>query len=253
MKKVAVISDIHGNIEALNAVLEQIKTQKCDYILCGGDLVGYGPRPNEVISKIQELNIPTIMGNYDEAVGFLLPACGCHTSNPKAKQLSDHSLKWTIAHTSGENRAFLRELPEQLELEIEEKSILLIHATADSITEYVYEKDDDRLKDIAGSIKADIYIYGHTHFPYIKHLGNKTIINAGSVGRAKNGDIRATYILITIDGPKASCCIQKVAYNVDKVIKEIAEVGLDPYFGEFLQNGGEINNSCDLIECHTCL
>lgn len=246
MEKIAIISDIHGNIEAFNTVLRHIEDQSCSEILCCGDLVGYGPRPNEVIQKIQELNIPTIMGNYDEAVGFLLPACGCHINNVRAKALSTNSLKWSIAHTTEKNREFLRNLPEELEVTVGSKRIYATHATKDSITEYVYENDDERLNVMAMSIDQDIYVYGHTHYPYFKEVEGKIIINAGSVGRPKDGDNRASYVIITIEDLNVSCSLQKVEYNIEKVIKEIETNELDDYFGEFLKNGGDSATVCNL-------
>ncbi|WP_069999720.1 metallophosphoesterase family protein [Cellulosilyticum sp. I15G10I2] len=246
MKRIAIISDIHGNIEALNAVLKHIKDQKCDQIFCTGDLVGYGPRPNEVIETIRSLRIPTIMGNYDEAVGFLLPACGCYNSDANAKKYAANSLKWSITHTTQKNREFLRGLPEQLEIEVGDKKMLLIHATSDSISEYVYENDTERLMDLLDYVSQDIYVYGHTHFPYSVTLPgrNKTIINAGSVGRPKNGDARATYIVLGVEDGSVSGVIHKVSYDVAKVIKEIEESGLDNYFAEFLKNGGAHVKDC---------
>ncbi len=246
MKRVAIISDIHGNIEALDAVLEHIKNQNCDQIFCTGDLVGYGPHPNEVIEKIKKLRIPTVMGNYDEAVGFLLPACGCHNSDANTKRYATNSLKWSITHTTPKNREFLRELPEQLEVEVGNKRMLLIHATPDSMSEYIYEKDSERLIDLLDYIAQDIYVYGHTHFPYRMTLPDKDkiVINAGSVGRPKDGDNRATYIVLDVEENSICSMIHKVPYDVDKVVKEIEESRLDNYFAKFLKSGGTCVGKC---------
>jgi len=89
-----VISDIHSNIKALNAVLDSINSNNCEKIICLGDVVGYGPHPNEVIEKINELEIDTIMGNYDEAVGFYLPYCGCHIDSKVKFLQSQNSLRF---------------------------------------------------------------------------------------------------------------------------------------------------------------
>ncbi|MDF2594948.1 MAG: phosphodiesterase, family [Clostridia bacterium] len=246
MKRIAIISDIHANIEALDAVLEHIKGQKCEAIFCTGDLVGYGPRPNEVIDKIRKGHIPTIMGNYDEAVGFLLPACGCYNSDVRAKMHSTNSLKWTITQTTPINREFLRNLPEELEIELGDKKVLLMHATSDSISEYIYEEDTERFSELLDFVRQDIYVYGHTHLPYMHTFKekNKIIINAGSVGRPKNGDNRATYVILAIEDSRVETVIHKVPYDVEKVIKEIEASGLNNYFGEFLRNGGIYTESC---------
>ena len=254
MQTIAILADIHGNLEALDAVLAEIKGYQFDQILCAGDLVGYGPRPNEVIARIRETGIQTVMGNYDEAVGFLLPACGCHIDNPRQKELSLHSLKWSTEHTTTErNREWLRQLPESLQIEVGGKTIQLIHATEDSIVEYLYQSDEARIREILEQSDCDIYAYGHTHYPYSMALNNKWIINPGSVGRPKDLDPRATYVRLTIDGDEVHAEIRRVSYDVEKVAREIVDGGLDQAFAEFLRNGGDPNASgapmvCDLMK-----
>lgn len=253
MSSIAILSDIHGNIEALDAVLSDLRHQPCDLILCAGDLVGYGPHPNEVIERIKALNIQTVMGNYDEAIGFKLPACGCHIDNPRQKELSRHSLKWSIDHTLPANREFLRSLPESLSLQIAGKSVFLLHASADSISEYIYQVDTDRLEQILQETEEDIYIYGHTHYPFIMPLGTKWVVNAGSVGRPKDGDTRACYMRLQIGNDQIQGEICRVAYDVEKVISDIERSGLDPAFGEFLRNGGEMSkDGYSAFSCPIC-
>ena len=253
MYSIALLADIHGNLEALDAVLADIKENPCYQILCAGDLVGYGPRPNEVIARIREEGILTVMGNYDEAVGFLLPACGCHIDNPRQKELSLHSLKWSTEHTTTENREWLRELPESLQIEVGGKTIQLIHATEDSIVEYLYQSDEARIREILERSDCDIYVYGHTHYPYSMALDNKWIINPGSVGRPKDLDPRAAYVRLTIDDGVVQTEIRRISYDVEKVAGEIADGGLDLAFAEFLRSGGDPDASgapmvCDLIK-----
>jgi putative phosphoesterase len=240
MNSIALLSDIHGNIEALDAVLQDIARQPCDLILCAGDLVGYGPRPNEVIHRIKTENIRTVMGNYDEAVGFTLPACGCHIDNPVQKALSRHSLKWTIDHTSAESREFLRGLPESLSIPIGGKSILLTHASSDSISEYIYQEDQERIHQILSEIQEDVYVFGHTHYPFFLPVGSKWIANAGSVGRPKDGDNRASYMQLQVDDGSVRAEIVRVSYDVESVVQDMEKLGLDEAFRLFLQNGGEI-------------
>jgi putative phosphoesterase len=253
MGSIAVISDIHGNITALDAVLAELQSKPCDIVLCTGDLVGYGPRPNEVIERIRSLDIPTVMGNYDEAVGFKLPACGCHIDDPCQKQLSNHSLKWSFDNTSAGNREFLRSLPEALSLDLFGKKIMLIHASSDSISEYIYEADDERISQLLEEMDEDIYIYGHTHLPFSKNMGQKWLINAGSVGRPKDKDNRAGYIRLKIRDNNIEAEICRVPYDIEKVVADIEASGLDLYFGDFLRMGGDdkgtLNDSC--VICNT--
>jgi putative phosphoesterase len=239
MTSIALISDIHANALALDAVLADIRARGCNCILCLGDLVGYGPRPGEVIARIRAENIETVMGNYDEAVGFTLPACGCHIDNPRQKALSRHSLQWAIAHTTPQERAFLRSLPETLAIEVEGISFCLTHATPDSNTEYLYPADAARMAEIIALITQDAYVYGHTHLPFHAVLGGKHILNAGSVGRPKDFDTRAGYMLAQVHGQRLCAEVVRVPYDVAQVVQEMAAQGIDEAFGRFLLDGGK--------------
>lgn len=253
MTNIAVLSDIHGNMEALKAVMIDLEKRQCDMILCAGDLVGYGPRPNEVIELIREFNIITVMGNYDEAVGFKLPACGCHIDNPIQKNLTQNSLKWTIAHTEDHNREFLRSLPENLSIDAEGKKIYITHASPDSITEYIYVSDEERILQLLNDIDETIYVYGHTHVPFKQKYKDKLVINAGSVGRPKLGDIRANYTLLQISEHIIDVIFPKVEYDVEKVAAEILASDLDPSFADFLLHGGDIlSTKCDISPTCNC-
>jgi len=109
--KIAVISDIHGNIVALQAVLKDISKRKVDMTYCAGDLVGYAPFPNEVIDLLKENKIPVIMGNYDDAIGNQLFVCGCDYKDEQARALGEKSMTWTKEHVTEENKEYLRNLP----------------------------------------------------------------------------------------------------------------------------------------------
>lgn len=254
MTNIAVLSDIHGNIEALKAVITDLQNRQCDKILCTGDLVGYGPRPNEVIELIKDLNITTVMGNYDEAVGFKLPACGCHIDNPLQKNLTQNALKWSIAHTQDYNREFLRSLPENISIDVEGFKMYITHAAPDSITEYIYPSDEERIEQLLEDIEESVYIYGHTHIPFKKEYKDKLIINAGSVGRPKLGDIRANYTLLQISHQFIDVTFPKVKYDVEKVAAEILASDLDPSFADFLLHGGDkLSTKCDFSPTCNCL
>ncbi|ABW18651.1 metallophosphoesterase family protein [Alkaliphilus oremlandii] len=234
--KIAVISDIHSNIVALNAVLDSIKSNSCEEIICLGDLVGYGPHPNEVIEKISQLGISTIMGNYDEAVGFYLPYCGCHLDSKVKLLQSQNSLRWTEENTKEENKIILRQLPEQLECNFNGKVISAYHGSPSSITEYIYDNQQDRLQEVIEELNTDILLLGHTHLPFIKWIGNKLIINPGSVGKPKDGDNRASYVLLELN-EKVNIEIIRVSYDIDKVIEDMSKTSLLKEFGEMLRLG----------------
>lgn len=239
--RLALISDIHGNIEALKSVLEDIASRNIDdkNIYCVGDLVGYGPRPNEVIKMIKENNIQTILGNYDEAVGFYLPTCGCNIDSPDAKIKSKNSLGWSILNTSEENKEFLRSIEEQISIEIVGYNILFTHGSPFSINDYVFEYDVEKQEEIADGLDEDIIIFGHTHKPYCKEVNGKFFINTGSVGRPKDGDNRACYCILEL-GEKINVEFVRVQYDVEKVAKEIENSDLLNIFAEILRKGEDI-------------
>lgn len=168
MKKVKIVtfSDIHGNLHALQGVLADIERQQPDQMYCLGDLVGYGAHPNEVIALIRTHQIPTIMDNYDDSVGFDKDDCGCAYTDNEMRRLGDLSLAWSKAHVTQGNKAFLRTLLPNIRFEVRGKRVLLVHGSPRRINEYVYE---DRapaiLARIAAMANADILAFGHTHLP----------------------------------------------------------------------------------------
>lgn len=238
MITMAFISDIHGNKVALKAVLDDIKLKGIDYnnIYCLGDIVGYGPDPNGTIELLRSSNITSILGNYDEAVGFYLPSCGCQIGSEIEKIRTMNSLTWTSKHTSEKNKAFLRELEENIIIKRSGKSILLTHATPYSISDYIYENNMEEQRAIVEELEEDILICGHTHLPYLKKIGRKYLINAGSVGRPKDGDCRASYVLLKISKDIQVEFI-RVAYEVEKVTTEIENSKLLNEFADHLRKG----------------
>lgn len=237
-EQIAFISDIHGNIEALGAVLQDIEKRGIPYknVYCLGDLVGYGPRPNEVIECIKDLEIQCVLGNYDEAVGFFLPSCGCNIESETDKIRAKNSLSWTAEHTLDRNKKFLRELEEQITLAIGGRTIRLTHGSPFSINDYVFEDDIDKQEEIALEAEEDILVFGHTHLPFYKKVRGKVVINGGSVGRPKDGDNRACYCILEIDNSITVDFI-RVSYDVEKVAKEIEKSELLDIFAEILRAG----------------
>lgn len=240
-KKLAFISDIHGNIEALCNVLNDIENRsiKMDDVYCLGDLVGYGTRPNEVISLLKEQNIQSILGNYDEAVAFYLPTCGCNINSDSDRVKTKNSLNWTVENTSNDNKEYIRDFEESISLQVEAYNILLTHASPLSITDYVYEDDLEKQEQIAEDLEEDIIIFGHTHYPYVKRVNNKLFINAGSVGRPKDGDNRACYCILEL-GDKIEVEFVRVSYDYEKMAKEIEESDLLDSFAQTLRTGRDL-------------
>lgn len=240
-KKIALISDIHSNIEALNSVLKDISNRKIESqdIYCLGDLVGYGPRPNEVIETIRNNNIQSILGNYDEAVGFFLPTCGCSIESESDKIKTQNSLRWTVHNTTDINKSYLRDFEEQLVLEIEGYSLLMTHGSPLSINDYMYESDLEKQGEIADNLDEDIILFGHTHCPYFKNVDDKLFVNPGSVGRPKDGDNRACYGILEFAGA-VNVQFIRVPYDAEKVAIEIEQSELLNSFAQVLRTGRDL-------------
>jgi putative phosphoesterase len=236
--KFAIFSDIHANFHALQAVWEDIEKQSPDLVYCLGDLAGYGAFPNEVIEFIRERDISTVMGNYDEGVGFDMDDCGCAYKTVEEDRLGKLSLLWTRRHTTADNKAFLRELPLQIRLEGRRPHILLVHGSPRRINEYLYEDRPkasfERIAKLAG---ADVLLFGHTHFPYTKTIHNTLFVNTGSVGKPKDGDPRGGYALLKVGG-RTNVEIRRVRYDVKAAADAIRETDLPDHFADALETGG---------------
>src|SRR5262249_41031571 len=137
--KVAVISDMHANLPALEAALARTETLGAETIFCGGDLVGYGPHPNEVCALIEERAIPTIFGNYDYAIARELEDCCCAYRDPHQREIGQRSVDWTLAHTNERAKQVMHELPFDLRFELGGKRVRLVHGSPRKVNEYLFE------------------------------------------------------------------------------------------------------------------
>jgi len=235
--RIAVFSDVHANLPALHAVLADIDAQQIDRVYCLGDLVGYGAYPNEVIELIRERAIPTIMGNYDEGVGFEKDDCGCAYRDAEMRRLGDISLAWTKEHVAPENKAFLRSLLPQIRLEVNGKRVLMVHGSPRKINEYLYEdRGQASLERTAKGADADVLVFGHTHLPYVKEVAGVLFVNTGSAGKPKDRDVRAAYAVIDF-GQEVAVAIRRVAYDVPTAAAAVRASGLPPHFAELLETG----------------
>lgn len=223
MERIAIFSDIHANLPALESVLKDIDTLNLVARYCLGDLVGYGTFPNEVIQIIQDLQIPTIMGNYDLGVGHNSDECGCAYKTEEEEALGKLSIAWSNAHTTEENKAFLRSLKSHLSFQLGDFNVVLAHGSPRKVNEYLYEdRPDASLERILDGVKADVLVVGHTHKPYHRKLpSGRHVINGGSVGKPKDGDPRAAYLILTAEGKQLQVEFVRVAYDVEKAARAI--------------------------------
>ena len=236
--KLAIFSDVHGYLPALEAVLTDIRSQRVDAVYCLGDLVGYATFPNEVIARIRQEQIPTVMGNYDDGVGFDRDECGCAYREATEKARGDQSLAWTKAHTTEDNKAFLRKLHSAIRFEAGTQRVLLVHGSPRKMNEYLFEdRPLSSFERLAASSDADVIVYGHTHKPYTKLVNSVRFINAGSVGKPKDGDWRACYALVELPSPEPVRFI-RVPYDVKRAADAIRRSELPQEFAADIERGG---------------
>lgn len=241
--RIAVFSDIHGNHYALEAVLRDIEVRGFDLVFCGGDLVGYGAFPNEVIWLLRARRIPTVMGNYDEGVGLDRDDCGCAYRDELAKALGARSIAWTRQAVRPENKAYLRGLLKRLEFRVYDTNFLLVHGSPRRINEYLYEnRPEHSLARLFQEEKADVIVCGHTHLPYVKELDDKRLLNSGSVGKPKDGDPRAGYLAVEVDEKGLNADIIRVPYDVEASALAVEVSGLPVEYAAMLRSGSDQPN-----------
>lgn len=241
--KIALFSDIHANLPALEAFFEDLEKHQPDATYCLGDLVGYNIWPNEVINLIRERQIPTIAGNYDFGIGRRSDDCGCAYKSDEEKANGAVSISFTNQIVNDKERRYLRTLPAHLNLEFqsnEEKiNMLLVHGSPRRINEYLFEdRADKSMLRIMRDANADVMCFGHTHKPYHKtlldyddgHSIYRNAINIGSIGKPKDGDKRGCYVIINIDEnftrkkkDTITVDFMRFEYDVEKAAKAVED------------------------------
>ncbi len=253
--RIALFSDVHANLPALEACLKSIDEQNPDAVYCLGDLVGYNVWPNEVINEIKRRRIPTIAGNYDQGIGKMTGDCGCAYKTDKDKSLGEQSIAFTDSAVQPEERAYLRTLPAHFRVEFqlnEDKlNLLLVHGSPRKINEYLFEEREEKsLLRIMQDADADIMCFGHTHKPYHRILPTELqenphyrhAINIGSVGKPKDGNPNGCYVLLTIN-PNSSILDKdtvkvefiRFTYDVEKAAKAVEDSPLPNEFADMLR------------------
>lgn len=244
----ALISDIHANLPALEAVLADIAARPdVDATYHLGDLVGYAPWPDETVARIREAGIAGVAGNYDSTVALHAPHCGCRYEDPRQEELSHLSYAWTLDHTSAASKAWLGTLPFRIDLRpmgghAAGPTVVLLHGNQVLNTVYVHaERSDEFLAKMGSAVGAaagDVVCFGHTHVPWHRIVDGVHFVNTGSVGRPKDGDPRAGYVLLDAAVGAAKVEIVRVGYDVERAAAGILASSLPADFAMFLRSGG---------------
>jgi predicted phosphodiesterase len=245
--KIALISDIHANLPALDAVLGDIDGLGVDATYHLGDLVGYAPWPNEVIDVIRQRGIAGVAGNYDSTVGTDYKHCGCRYEDARQEELSHISFGWTKRNTEASRKAWLAQLPFRVDLRplgghAAGPTLTLVHGNQVLNTVYVSDdRGDDFLAKMGqniGSRAGDVVAFGHTHKPWHRVVAGIHYVNTGSVGRPKDGDWRAGYVVLSLGDGDLTAEFRRVEYDVDKAARAIEMSDLPDEFAGYLRSGG---------------
>jgi predicted phosphodiesterase len=245
----ALISDVHANLPALEAVLAQVDARNdLDAVYHLGDLVGYAPWPNEVVALLRERAIPGVAGNYDSTTATDYPHCGCRYEDPRQEELSHLSYAWTRAHLSPGTKRWLGTLPFRLDIRplgghAAGPSLILVHGNPVLNTVYWTEDRSDafclKMADYLGAKAGDVVAFGHTHKPWRREVAGIHFVNTGSVGRPKDGDWRAGYVVVEVGDGAEGVEFVRVAYDLARAAAAIRESELPDEFASYLETGGK--------------
>ncbi len=228
------IGDVHANLPALKAVLEDAGNRGVSTIWNVGDLTGYGAFPDDVVGRLRKENARSVAGNYDLKVLRVKEK----TEEREKKEPSEewNAIKWTYENLSKKNRKYLKSLPEELRLEVGGKRILLTHRSPLPDGEQIGpETPDEKLLEFAHLADADVIIFGHSHRPFSRQVDDVWFINPGGTGKQDDGDPRASYTILQINPLEVNH--YRAAYDVEKAAAAIRENSLPEVFAQMTLHG----------------
>jgi predicted phosphodiesterase len=246
--RIALVSDVHANLPALDAVLADIDRRgDVDSVYHAGDLVGYSSSPNEVVARLRERGIAGVAGNYDSTVATDHQHCGCRSESPRQEALAHISYEYTRRIVTADTKRALGALPFSLDVRplgghAAGPRLVIVHGTPILNTVYwTEERSDDFCRKMAATVAlraGDVMAFGHTHTPWRRAVDGISFVNTGSVGRPKDGDYRAAYALLELGRGAPRVDIVRVEYDVEATIAGIRAASLPEDFVEFLRTGG---------------
>ena len=223
--KVSVLSEIHSNLDAFQAVLKDMP--KVDSIICAGDFVGYGAEPNEVVELARSKEMRAVLGNHDYGATARDKKSSKYNLFRRFNPIAAQALLWTSEKLNKDNAKYLRGLPEQLNMTLGEKKVFVVHGSPrDPLFEYVFpDVSNQDLFQLTRDVAADVVIFGHTHAPMIRTIQGKLVVNPGSVGQPRDRDPRASYAILNIK-EEVEVIQRRVEYDIEKTAKKIKSAGL---------------------------
>ena len=235
--KIGIITDIHSNIRALNAVLEEFEKIGLDKIICCGDIIGIGPNPEGVVQKLieQKNKLISVQGNHEQ---YLIKGLPEIVHNDK-RRMSDDEIKnhkWNQNQLSYESKEFIKNLSVSNMLQLDNKKVHIVHYPIEKDLKYkkiIKRPNMKEQEEMFKDINADIFLYGHTHISCANNIENKWYINCGSLGCPMNSN-NANAGLLTIENNKIDYKQLEIKYEVDKVIEEIEKIKY-PFYKKILE------------------
>jgi predicted phosphodiesterase len=239
--RLAIISDIHANLEAFDAVLADARDNKCTDFVCLGDVVGYNANPHECVERVREMNCPTVKGNHDEQASLV-------ESSRDFNEMAEAAIQWTRNHLTDEDKQWLRDLKLQRQV----RDFTIVHATLDAPGQWDYVFNN---LDAAASFtfqQTTVCFFGHTHVPMVFIRGEdgvrrqqfdklridtdkKYFINVGSVGQPRDGDWHAAYCIYDVESNVVEQ--RRLKYDLATAQKKIIDAGLPRLLAERLGFG----------------
>jgi putative phosphoesterase len=223
---IACLSDVHGNLPALESAIADARARGAERIVSAGDMTGYGPFPNGVCRLLRKFRIPAVVGNYDQKVIEVAKEGPSVAAGMKEKKRK--ILLWTAAHLDGQAIRFLSSLPRELRLSMEGHRLLILHGSPISMEDAIYPSITRQgLEAKLTGTRPDILVCGHTHIPFVKRIGKVLVVNCGSAGHPVDGDPRPAYALVRAERrqvPRGR--IVRFAYDRDRTLATLEQTPL---------------------------
>lgn len=233
--KIGLISDLHANLPALEAVLQHLRSDTVELVLCAGDLLCYGAYPNETLDLLRAEGIACVAGNYDYAVAWNLEQASKKESSPATEPVKRAALEWTKSQIASRHIHYLRGLPWSMRLKVDHLFIRVLHASDHALDKSVNAKDLQALNDLENQYSEDVVVFGHTHTAF-EYRGNSTqLINPGSVGRSLDGDPGAQFAVL--DTQTRLVRFYRIEYPIDQAVSAIRASGMPFVISDLVERG----------------
>lgn len=220
--RIAILSDIHGNLVGLDACLADLHAQGgADVIVAAGDLCLDGPKPKRVLQRLQEIGAKCVRGNTERFI------CDPDSALSELSEADRKQISWARSEIGEKWLAWLAQLPFSQRFGEPENELLVVHANPSSDNEHLWpDADDATLERLIGDEKAAVIAFGHLHLPYVRVWRGKVLVNVASAGLPKDGDPRAGYAILTQCSGGWEVKHRRVAFDVKKVATQLADCGI---------------------------